>query len=70
MCLFLAGGLIMGTMIGATIQYSIEVLGTPWPPIAFVFLVLCAVACYSVAQIDVEREKREMDRVLDKLSQE
>ena len=70
LCLWVLVGIVLGSVLGMAIQYSMQVLDNPWPPIAFMFLLMCAVACYNVAQLDVEREKREHDRVLDALSKE
>lgn len=70
LCAWVLVGIVFGSVLGMAIQYSMQVLDNPWLPIAFMFLLMCAVACYNIAQLDVEREKREQDRVLDALSKE
>jgi len=70
LCVWMIGGLLFGSLVGIAIHYSIQILDNPWPPIAFVFLLMGAAVCYNIAQLDVERENRENDRVLDALSKE
>lgn len=70
LCLWVVGGMIFGLVAGEMIVYSNQTFDSPWPPVALLFFLLCVTVCYNIAQIDVEREQRENERVLDTLSKE